>query len=83
MDGDNAFNRLNRLRALHEVMLHHPAMFPFLYSMYKEDSNGRFSGLTHGIKPIITSEGVTQGDTLGSTLIASEHYRLILESNVF
>jgi hypothetical protein len=34
--------------------------------MYRGTSNGWFHGLEEGIQPVITSEGVTQGDTLGS-----------------
>ena len=34
--------------------------------MYKGKSNGWFHGLEEGIKPVPTSKGVTQGDTLGS-----------------
>ena len=66
MDADNAFNRLCRLSALYEIMKAHPALFPLLYQMYKTSSNGWFHGLEEGIQPVHTSEGVTQGDTLGS-----------------
>ena len=66
MDADNAFNRLCRQAALYEIMLHHPAIFPLLFQMYKGTSNGWFHGLEEGIQPVLTSEGVTQGDTLGS-----------------
>jgi hypothetical protein len=66
MDADNAFNRLCRLTALYEIMKAHPALFPLLYQMYKTSSNGWFHGLEEGIQPVHTSEGVTQGDTLGS-----------------
>jgi len=69
MDGDNAVKRLNRLFALQQqIMRHHPALSPILYGIYKEKSNGWFYGLDEGIEAIVTCEGVTQGDTVGSLL---------------
>jgi len=48
--------------------MHHPALFPILYGMYKEQSYGWFYGPDEGIDAIVTCEGIIKGDTLGSLL---------------
>jgi len=77
-DGDNAFNRLNRVRSLVEVMNRLPALFPLLYSLYIENSNGWLYGLDDGIKAIIVQEGVVQGCTLATLLYAIGTYPFLL-----
>ena len=66
LDGDNAFNNMNRKRALFEVMDKYPSLFSFLRDMYGTNSNCWFKNENNEVLPILSSEGVTQGDTFGS-----------------
>ena len=61
MDGDNAFNRMNRMRGLFEIRKHFPAILPFLRMVYGSQSMAWYSGLPEGIEGIKSKEGVQQG----------------------
>jgi hypothetical protein len=61
MDGDNAFNRMNRMRGLYEIRKHFPAMLPFLRMVYGSQSTSWYSGLLEGVEGIKSEEGVQQG----------------------
>jgi hypothetical protein len=52
MDGDNAFNRMNRMRGLFEIRKHFPAMSPFLRMVYGSQSTSWYSGLPEVIEGI-------------------------------
>jgi hypothetical protein len=68
MDGDNAFNRLNREVLIHEISEHHPYMLPFIKLCYGCITFAYFVGLASGVIAISSVTGVHQGDNLASWL---------------
>lgn len=60
VDADNAFNRLNRKVALHNIERSCPLLHQFLSNSYKTPSKLHLGDGTH----ILSKEGVTQGDNL-------------------
>ena len=67
-DGDNAFNRANRIIGLHEVKSEFDTALPLLRNMYLQESQQWFFGLPDSIKPVICKNGYHQGDVLASWL---------------
>ena len=61
MDGDNAFNKLDRGIALQAVKSHYPAYLPLLRTMYGSKSTAWFTGKEDGIDFINSTTGVHQG----------------------
>ena len=60
VDADNAFNKLNRKAALHNIERTCPGLYTFLKNSYKEPTMLYLPDGTH----IMSEEGVTQGDNL-------------------
>ena len=60
MDGDNAFNKLDRGIALQAVKSHYPAYLPLLRTMYGSKSTAWFTGKEDGIDFINSTTGVHQ-----------------------
>ena len=73
VDADNAFNRLNRAVALHNIQRSCPVLYQFLYNSYNSPSklylgDGSF---------LLSEEGVTQGDPLAMAKYALATHNLI------
>ena len=60
VDADNAFNRLNRKTALHNIQRTCPSLFQYLNNSYNSPSKLHLGDGTF----ILSEEGVTQGDNL-------------------
>ena len=60
VDADNAFNRLNRKVAPHNISRSCPSLYQYLYNGYKAAAKLHLGDGTH----ILSEEGVTQGDNL-------------------
>ena len=60
VDADNAFNRLNRAAALHNIKRSCPLLHQFLLNSYKSPAKLHLGDGTF----ILSEEGVTQGDTV-------------------
>ena len=76
VDADNAFNRLNRKVALHNIQRSCPSLYQFLYNGYKEPAKLHLGDGTH----ILSEEGATQGDTLAMAKYALGTKNLIIKS---
>ena len=66
VDADNAFNRLNRKAALHNIQRTCPGLFTFLKNSYRESAMLYLPDGTY----IMSEEGVTQGDNLAMAMYA-------------
>ena len=66
VDADNAFNRLNRETALHNIERSCPGLYRFLKNSYKEPAKLYLPDGTF----ILSEEGVTQGDNLAMAMYA-------------
>ncbi len=73
IDADNAFNRLNRKAALHNIRVRCPRLSQFLLNLYRIPIR-----LFVGGTEILSYEGTTQGDPLGSAMYAIATAPLIL-----
>ena len=68
LDADNAFNKLNRVKALNTIRNIYPAAARMAFNCYREDAD-LFLRNQHGSSELLSSaEGVTQGDPLGMLL---------------
>ena len=61
VDADNAFNRLNRKVALHNIRELCPPLFTYLHNHY-QDSAHLFINDKYGQEMLLSEEGSTQGD---------------------
>ena len=77
VDADNAFNRLNRKVALHNIRRSCPSLYQFLYNGYKAPAKLHLGDGTH----ILSEEGVTQGDNLAMAKYAIGTRNLISSLN--
>ena len=68
MDAENAFNLVNRLCGLEQVMIHCPGALPFIRAMYLTPFHGWYHGTNTGIDSICSSLGFHQGDVLAMWL---------------
>ena len=59
MDAENAFNLMNRKVALNNIQYTCPAISTYIINSYRNPANLYVSGAD---KPILSEEGVTQGD---------------------
>ena len=73
VDADNAFNKLNRKAALHNIERTCPGLYTFLKNSYKEPTMLYLPDGTH----ILSEEGVTQGDNLAMAMYAVSTKTLI------
>ena len=73
VDADNAFNKLNRKAALHNIERTCPGLYMFLKNSYKEPTKLYLPDGTH----IMSEEGVTQGDNLAMAMYAVSTKTLI------
>ena len=78
IDADNAFNRVNRLKGITEIIKHCPEISSFVKAMYLEKSKGWYYGLHDAIKEITSSMGFHQGCVLASWLYAMTTYPLLV-----
>ena len=74
VDADNAFNRLNRTAALHNIKRSCPLLHQFLHNSYKSPAKLHLGDGTF----ILSKEGVTQGDTVAMAKYALGTRDLIL-----
>ena len=61
MDGDNAFNKLDRGFALQAIKTHFPAYLPLLRTIYGCKSKAWFAGKEDGVDFVDSTTGVHQG----------------------
>ena len=62
LDIANAFNTLDRTAMLEAVATRGPSLLPFATYMYAQPSTLYISGAHEGTEPILSSQGVRQGD---------------------
>ena len=77
IDAENAFNRLNRGTALHNIEILCPQLHPFLNNFYKQPAI-----LFVGGKSILSSEGTTQGDVAAMIMYAISMIPLVYDKTV-
>ena len=75
VDADNAFNRLNRKAALHNIQRSCPPLYQYLHNGYKEPAKLHLGDGTH----ILSEEGATQGDNLAMAKYALGTRKVIME----
>ena len=77
VDASNAFNRLNRKVALHNVRLLCPSLAMILHNVYQDSTSLYVDGET-----IPSNEGTTQGDPLAMVFYAIATLPMIAKCNV-
>ena len=75
VDADNAFNRLNRAVALHNIQRSCPVLYQFLRNSYKAPAKLHLNDGTF----LSSQEGVTQGDPLAMAKYAVATRNLVLK----
>ena len=76
VDADNAFNRLNRKVAMHNIQRSCPPLHQFLHNGYKEPAKLHLGDGTY----ILSEEGATQGCNLAMAKYALGTRNMIIES---
>jgi hypothetical protein len=66
LDGENAFNKLNRKQSLFQIKQNFPMLLPLLRENYGISRNCWYYGLEDAIKPVASQEGMNQGDVLAT-----------------
>ena len=77
VDADNAFNRLNRKVALHNIQRTCPQVYKYLHNSYKEPARLHLGDGTF----ILSEEGATQGDNLAMGMYSLSTRKLIESAN--
>ena len=73
VDAENAFNRLNREVALHNIQRTCPPLFRYLHNSYKQPAKLHLGDGTF----IFSEEGVTQGDNVAMAMYSVSSRKLI------
>ena len=81
LDIENAFNTLNRQRMLEAVAARAPSLLPFAAYMYAQPSTLYISGAHEGTQPILSEQGVRQGDPCAPLFFALSIQDALLEAS--
>ena len=76
VDADNAFNRMNRSVALNNIQFTCPEMATYIINTYRKPAQLFVSG---AVQPLLSEEGVTQGDNAAMGYYACSMMPLIMK----
>ena len=76
VDADNAFNRMNRSVALNNIQFTCPEIATYIINTYRKPAQLFVSG---AVQPLLSEEGVTQGDNAAMGYYACSMMPLIMK----